>query len=174
NFEVAPTIRFVGRGGRTISTFQEHHLQEAAEVLPHSALQRIAILFLGSNDIDVESWPADKPMNTPANDLLRLRDILLNSYDHVFVVGLPERDFCRGQNPELVHRLSLKCNQRLNNVLKGFYLKLPNGAFNWEDDRRFTADGVHHTNEMYDFILHCIQFKLRSIMSGNLQFVKIV
>ena len=125
NFQVAPTVRFVGRGGRTINTFKENHLQEAAEVLPHSPLQRIAILFLGSNDIDVESWPEDKPKNTPANELLSLRDIMLNSYDHMFVVGLPERYICRDQNPELVHKLSLKCNQRLNNVLKGYYMKLP-------------------------------------------------
>ncbi|CAL4174788.1 unnamed protein product, partial [Meganyctiphanes norvegica] len=135
---------------------------------------RIAILFLGSNDIDVESWPADIPKNTPANHLLSLRDILLNSYDHVFVVGLPERDTCRGRNPELVHQLSLKCNQRLNNALRGYYIKLPNGCFNFLDDRRFTVDGVHLTNGMYDFILRCIQFKLRCIMSGDPQFVKIV
>ncbi|CAL4204736.1 unnamed protein product [Meganyctiphanes norvegica] len=57
-FQVRPTIKFVGRGGRTISSFRENHLQEALEVLPRSPLQRIAILVLGSNDIDVASWPA--------------------------------------------------------------------------------------------------------------------
>ena len=173
-FQVRPTIKFVGRGGRTISTFRENHLQEALEVLPRSPLQRIAILVLGSNDIDVASWPADVPKNMPANHLLSLRDELLNSYDHVFVVGFPERDTCRGRNPELVHQLSLKCNQRLNNVLRGFYIKLPNQCFNYLDDRRFTVDGVHFTTGMYDFILRFIQFKLRAIMSGDPEFVKIV
>ncbi|CAL4146154.1 unnamed protein product, partial [Meganyctiphanes norvegica] len=128
----------------------------------------------GSNDIDVASWPEDKPLNSPANDLLRLRDNLLNHYDHVFIVGLPERDFCRGHNPELVHRLSLRCNQRLNDVIKGYYIKLPHAAFNWTDGSRFTPDGVHHTNEMYDFILHCVQLKLRAIMTGDDQYVRIV
>ncbi|CAL4189332.1 unnamed protein product [Meganyctiphanes norvegica] len=174
NFPVAPTIKFVGRGGRNISTFERHHFQEASEVHPHSALQRIGILFLGSNDIDVHSWPAGRPLNSPANELLRLRENLLNHYDHVFIIGLPERDFCRGRNPDLVHRLSLRCNQRLNDVIKGFYIKLPNAAFNWTDGSRFTPDGVHHSNALYDFILLYVQQKLRGIMTGDEEYVSIV
>ncbi|CAL4075232.1 unnamed protein product [Meganyctiphanes norvegica] len=173
-FPVRPTIRFVGRGGRTIKSFKDNQLEEALGVLPRSPLQRVAIVFLGSNDIDVATWPADVPKNMAANDLLSLRVQLLNSYDHVFVVGIPERDTCRGRNPELVHQLSLKCNQRLNNVLRGWYIKLPKQCFNYEEERRFTVDGIHFTTGMYDFILRFIQFKLLAIMSGDAQFINIV
>ena len=173
-FAVKPTIRFVGRGGRTIRSFKQNHLEEAVGVLPHSPLQRVAIIFLGSNDIDVATWPVDVPKNKFANELLSLRVLLLNSYDHVFVVGIPERTTCRGRNPELVHQLSLRCNQRLNNSLRGWYLKLPNTAYNYDAEHRYTEDGIHFTRQMYDSILRLIQFKIRAIMSGDADFINIV
>ncbi|CAL4076004.1 unnamed protein product [Meganyctiphanes norvegica] len=149
DFPVAPTIKFIGRGGLNISTFQRNHLQEAYEENSFSTLHRIAIVFLGSNDIDVASWPTGRPLNSPANELLYLREKLLHNYDNVFIIGLPERDACRGHNAMLVHRLSLRCNQRLNDVIKGYYIKLPNQAFNWTNRSRFTPDGVHHSNAVF-------------------------
>ncbi|CAL4140927.1 unnamed protein product [Meganyctiphanes norvegica] len=173
-FAVAPTIQFVGRGGRTIRSFLQNDLEEAVGVLPHSPLQRVAIIFLGSNDIDVATWPVGVPKNKFANELLSLRVLLLNSYDHVFVVGIPERTRCRGRNPQLVHQLSLRCNQRLNNALRGWYLKLPNTAYQYDEEHRYHEDGIHFTRQMYDSILRLIQFKIRAVMSGDAGFINIV
>ncbi|CAL4203541.1 unnamed protein product [Meganyctiphanes norvegica] len=171
NFPIPPTIRFVGQGGRNIASFVRNHYQQAIDVLPTNTLQRIGILWLGSNDIDVGSWPRGTPMNKAANELLSLRDSLLNHYDYVFIVGFPERDFCRQNNPDLVHRLSMKCNQRLNNAIKGWYIMLPRWAFSWTDDSRFCPDGVHFCNALYNFILHYVQQKIRAIMIGDPEYV---
>ncbi|CAL4236549.1 unnamed protein product [Meganyctiphanes norvegica] len=170
-FPVAPTVSFVGRGGLTINTFNRNHLHEAFEDHAYSGMYRIAVVFLGSNDIDVATWPADTPLNVPANKLLALRQELLLSYDMVFVIGIPECDICRRENAQLVHQIFLRCNQQLNDVLRGYYIKLPNMAFNWESTRRFSPDDVHHSNRIYNSIVRLVGQRLLGVMEGDRRYV---
>ena len=169
------TITFVGKGGLNIDRFtQQNYLHAANSDHAFTRLYRIAVLWLGSNDADVATWPVGRPLNTTGNRLLALRESLLESFDLCFVIGFPERDNCRGRNAQLVHQISLRSNQRLYEVLKGFYVKLPKEAFNFEGNERFACDGVHHSNTLYTSILRLVGQRINGIMQGDRRYVKII
>ncbi|CAL4118589.1 unnamed protein product [Meganyctiphanes norvegica] len=85
----------------------------------------------------------------------------------VFVVGFPEQHNCKnGGNLKQVHLASLKCNQHLVNALRGFYVKLPNDAFDCSTPLRFLADGVHYNEDIYKQICGYFILRLRSIIMG--------